>query len=165
MVNKMKIRKKPIVYIETTIPSYLVARPSNDLDNYYRQVKTQEWWTRVLPHVEPVVSVYVISEASLGNVDAAKRRIDAIKNFAVLEETDDLVLLAKQFEKKLSIPIKAQTDAFHLACSVIYGVDYVLSWNFEHIVGAPVKRTFSDLGRELDIIMPTLCTPEELMEI
>lgn len=158
-------RKKPIVYIETTIPSYLVARPSNDLDNYYRQVKTQVWWNKVLPKVEPVVSEYVIREASRGNAEAAKKRIEAIKDFTVLEETDELVRLAKRFEKELSIPIKAQTDAFHLACSVIYRVDYVLSWNFEHIVGAPVKRTFAEIGKELGLVMPTLCTPEELMEI
>jgi len=75
------------------------------------------------------------------------------------------VRLAKRFEKELSIPIKAQTDALHLACAVIYRVDYVLSWNFEHIVGAPVKRTFTEIGQELGLVMPTLCTPEELMEI
>jgi hypothetical protein len=41
----------------------------------------------------------------------------------------------------------------------------LLSLNFEHIVGAPVKRTFTEIGNELGIIMPTLCTPEELMEL
>ena len=157
--------KRPTVYIETTIPSYLTARPSNNLDNYYRQVKTREWWTKVLPKIEPVISEYVIREASRGNSEAAQKRLEAIRRFAVLEETKELVRLAKRFEKELSIPIKAQTDALHLACAVIYQVDYVLSWNFEHIVGAPVKRTFTEIGQELGLVMPTLCTPEELMEI
>ena len=32
------------VYIETTIPSYLVARPSRDLIRAARQELTREWW-------------------------------------------------------------------------------------------------------------------------
>jgi len=72
--------KKPTVYIETTIPSYLTARPSSDLDNYYRQAKTQEWWTKVLPKVEPVISEYVIREASKGDVEAARKRFKRLKS-------------------------------------------------------------------------------------
>ncbi|MGK5084424.1 hypothetical protein WDW37_14110 [Bdellovibrionota bacterium FG-1] len=66
---------------------------------------------------------------------------------------------------EFKIPHRARFDAFHLAFSVVYQVDYVLSWNFEHVVGAPVKRTFAEIGKELDLVMPTLCTPEELMEV
>jgi hypothetical protein len=165
MGRRTTSRKRPTVYIETTIPSYLTSRLSTDLEKYYRQVKTREWWEKVLPKVDPVISEYVIREAGRGDAEAARKRLEAIKEFKVLEETKELVRLAKRFEKELSIPIKAQTDALHLACSVIYNVDYVLSWNFEHIVGAPVKRTFAEIGQELGLVMPTLCTPEELMEI
>jgi len=35
---------KPTVYIETTIPSYLVARPSFDLRLAADQAITLEWW-------------------------------------------------------------------------------------------------------------------------
>ena len=143
----------------------MTARPSNDLDNYYRQVKTREWWAKSLPKVEPVISEYVIREISKGDPEAAQKRLEAVKDFSVLEETKELVRLAKRIEKALFIPIKAQTDALHLACSVIYRVDYVLSWNFEHIVGAPAKRTFAEIGHELGLVMPTLCTPEEMMDI
>ena len=165
MKTRPASNQKPTVYIETTIPSYLTARPSKDLDTYYRQMKTIDWWAKVLPHIDPVISEYVLREAQKGDNEGSKKRLDAIKKFRVLEETQEIVLFAKKLERALSIPIKAQTDALHLACAVIYRIDYILSWNFEHIVGAPVKRTFSEIGRDLEIVMPTLCTPEELMEI
>jgi len=35
---------KPKVYIETSIPSYLTARPSNDIRAMANQNTTIEWW-------------------------------------------------------------------------------------------------------------------------
>jgi hypothetical protein len=35
---------KPTVYIETTIPSYLAARPSRDLITAAHQQISHDWW-------------------------------------------------------------------------------------------------------------------------
>ena len=108
---------------------------------------------------------YVLDEARDGDPVAASRRLEALRGIKILDKTDEIVTLAQELQIKLKIPERAKFDAFHLAFSVVYQVDYVLSWNFEHIVGASVKRTFDDIGKELSLVMPTLCTPEELMEV
>jgi hypothetical protein len=159
------IKKRPVVYIETTIPSYLTSRLSTDLEKYYRQIKTREWWENVLPKVDAVISEYVLLEAGNGDPGAAQKRLESLHGVKVLDKTDQIEALAYELQVKLKIPNRAKLDAFHLAIAVIYQVVYVLSWNFEHIVGAPVKRTFAEIGQELNLVMPTLCTPEELMEI
>lgn len=156
---------KPTVYIETTIPSYLTARLSSNLEKYYRQLKTREWWDEVLPKVDPVISDFVLIEARGGDPEAAKRRLEVLRELRVLDQTTEILALAHEIQLKLKIPHRARLDAVHLAFAVVYQVDYVLSWNFEHIVGAPVKRPFAELGDKLGLVMPVLCTPEELMEV
>jgi predicted nucleic acid-binding protein len=157
--------KKPTVYIETTIPSYLTSNLSTDLEKYYRQVKTREWWDKVFPKITPVISEYVLLEASKGDPAAAKRRLEAIRGVYELQTNEEVQILAKEIYTRLKIPKRAQLDAFHMAIAVVHQVDYLLSWNFEHIVGAPVKKTFAEIGNELEISMPILCTPEELMSL
>ncbi|MGK5088713.1 type II toxin-antitoxin system VapC family toxin [Bdellovibrionota bacterium FG-2] len=165
MGRRVTSRKKPTVYIETTIPSYLTSRFSTDLEKYYRQVKTREWWDKVFPKIDAVISDYVLDEARDGDPDAASKRLEVLRGIKILDKTDEITTLARELQIKLKIPPRARVDAFHLAFSVIYQVEYVLSWNFEHIVGAPVKRTFAEIGKEFNLVMPTLCTPEELMEV
>jgi hypothetical protein len=43
---------KRTIYIETSVISYRVARPSRDIIVLARQEITAEWWDSVLPHLE-----------------------------------------------------------------------------------------------------------------
>ena len=49
---------KAKVYIETTIPSYLVARPSRDLLIAAHQQLTRDWWELRRPAFDLYVSEY-----------------------------------------------------------------------------------------------------------
>ena len=55
------------VYIETTIISYLMAKPSRDLIVAAHQQTTSEWWAGVRQDVECFVSSFVIDEAARGD--------------------------------------------------------------------------------------------------
>lgn len=66
---------KARVYIETSVISYLAARPSNDVRAMSNQIVTLEWWELERPKFELVVSEFVLAEASLGNPEAAQRRL------------------------------------------------------------------------------------------
>ncbi len=51
------------VYLETSIISYLVARPSRDLVTAARQELTREWWGRRRASFDVYVSEAVIAGA------------------------------------------------------------------------------------------------------
>jgi hypothetical protein len=67
------------VYLETTIPSYLTARQSQDLVSAARQQITQQWWNTRRQDFELFVSQLVIDEASAGDANAAARRLKILE--------------------------------------------------------------------------------------
>jgi hypothetical protein len=56
---------KPKVYVETTIFSYLVARPSRDVVTASRQVITRRWWETEQKKYSLVVSEAVEAECGV----------------------------------------------------------------------------------------------------
>ena len=61
----------PRVYVETSVISYLAARPSRDLITAARQQITHDWWQRRRPQFEVFVSQLVLDEARAGDPEAA----------------------------------------------------------------------------------------------
>ncbi len=82
------------VYIETTIPSYLTARPSRDLVRAAQQQITREWWEKHRSEYDLRVSQPVIEEAAQGNPEAAERRLACVEGVPLLEVNDAAVELA-----------------------------------------------------------------------
>ncbi len=67
------------VYIETSIPSYLTARPSRDVRSAAWQQITAQWWEEARDQYEIFTSELVVSEAAEGHPEAAERRLDALR--------------------------------------------------------------------------------------
>lgn len=151
------------VYVETTIPSYLTAKPTDNLIAGARQLITQRWWETERTRYQLFVSDVVFLECSMGDPDAAARRLDVIMEFPVLDIDDKTVELAETLFSVLAIPEKARDDALHIAVACRCEMDYLLSWNFKHIVNAATLRKLSSFISETDYRLPQICTPEELI--
>jgi hypothetical protein len=153
---------KSKVYIESTVPGYLVNRVSKDLIVAARQQITQEWWVKSLSKYDPYISQVVIKEISDGDPDAAQLRLKVIEKFPLLESTPEVVKLAKAYFKAMNIPETALADAYHLALSAWHGIDFLLTWNFKHIANASIRRSIDSVSAKFGIVGPMICTPEEL---
>jgi hypothetical protein len=155
---------KPTVYIETTVISYRMARPSRDLIIAAHQQITHDWWEIALPHFDAFISPIVLEEVSKGDPDAAKLRIDSVASFELLEVLSEVRNLADAYFAAIEIPEKARADSYHLAVAAWHGMDFLVSWNCTHIVSGRVKRIIEEVNTANGIRTPTVCTPEELME-
>ncbi len=157
-------RERPRVYIETTIISYLTASPSRDLVQAAHQQVTRDWWDR-RNRFDLFVSEAVLQEASRGDAEAAKRRVQALSGISVLALEDRVSDLAERLLQVGAIPRKAVLDAIHIAVAVLNGMDYLLTWNCTHIANAAVRGKIEQACLDLGLEPPIICTPEELMEI
>ena len=72
------------VYIETTIPSYLVARPSRDLLIAAHQRLTRDWWDLRRTAFDLYVSEPVLEESAAGDATFARKRIESLADVPVL---------------------------------------------------------------------------------
>ncbi len=70
------------VYIETTVVSYLTARPSRDLIIAAHQQITHDWWDARRTHYELCVSELVLDESGAGDAQAAQERLLVVRHLA-----------------------------------------------------------------------------------
>lgn len=150
------------VYLETSIISYLSARPSRDVVVAGHQAITQEWW-EARQGFALYVSQVVVQEAEGGELNAASRRLELIKDIPVLDITDQALDLAEYFLKTTPIPSKAELDALHVALATTNGLDYLLTWNCTHIANALFRRPLQEAANRMGYRLPSICTPEELL--
>lgn len=155
---------RPSVYIETTIVSYLTARPSRDVVLHAHQQLTLEWWQTRRAGFELFVSPVVRIEAGRGDPEVAQRRLDMLEGIPLLEVTPEAVQLAEALVRSGPLPPRAEVDALHIATAAVHGIEYLLTWNCTHIANARMRGQIEALCRAAGYEPPILCTPEELSD-
>ena len=151
----------PRVYIETTIPSYLTARPSRDLLRAAQQQLTQEWWDRRAAF-DLFISPLVLVECQAGDPSAAADRWAAIAGLPLLDQTDAVARLAEELARAVPIPPRAAADAVHIATAAVHGMQYLLTWNCTHIANVVLRPRIEAACRVIGCEAPLICTPPEL---
>lgn len=151
------------VYVETSIISYLAARPSRDLIVAARQQLTHAWWHVRRPAFDLYVSQVVLDEAQSGDSEAAERRLALLAELPLLDITPDVAELAAALIERVPLPPQAGADAAHIAVSAYHGMDFLLTWNAAHIANAELRARVEQVCRESGYPPPVLCTPDEFM--
>jgi hypothetical protein len=150
------------VYIESSIISYLTARPSRDVVIAARQTITEIWWHDHSSEFDLFVSALVIQEISKGDSEAARRRLAAVENIPLLGTSDEALALAEDLLALGAVPANSEEDALHIGIAAASGIDFLLTWNFKHINNAQTKAAIFSVIEAHGFACPILCSPEEL---
>lgn len=157
------MKNRRTVYIETSVVSYLTARPTSDLlTAAWRQI-TLDWWETQRTRFDLRTSDITVEEAGRGDPAARARRLGALAGILVLPLSEEAVKLSKELLRKRALPAKALNDALHVAISAVHGVDYLLTWNCRHLDNAEVKPVIRRVCASYGCAGPEICTPQELM--
>lgn len=153
----------PSVYVESSVISYLTARPSRDVVAASRQAITSEWWADHRLRYDVYISALVIEEISAGNPLAAASRLQAVANIPSVTIEPDAESLAEALLTTGAVPPNSPRDALHIAIATLQGADYLLTWNFKHINNAETRGIIAKVIADYGWVCPVLCSPEELM--
>ncbi|MYB92230.1 type II toxin-antitoxin system VapC family toxin [Candidatus Poribacteria bacterium] len=154
---------KPRVYLETTVISYLVGRPSNDPTLASWQQITRQLWENYTDRFAFVISPIVLAEVSQGNPEAVQRRLEVLSHLTVLEILSEADILTQKLLDAGAVPQNFRSDAEHIAIATVHQVEYLASWNHKHIVNANKREYINQVCREAGFKPTTICTPTDLI--
>lgn len=154
----------PSVYVETTVISYLAARPSSDVLLAGHQKATSLWWENAKQAYDLYISEAVWSEILSGDPDAAAKRIELMSDVPILMHSDDVDELIREYDHRLGLEGRAKADLPHFAYAVSYEMDYLVTWNLKHIASGKTISRLQEANEVLGRRSPIILTPESLME-
>lgn len=154
---------KQRLYLETSIVSYLAARPAGDLVLAARQHITWQWWEYRKSAFDVHISQAVVDEAGDGDPQAAMRRLTLLGGLPRLETSPAAVELGESLVQGGLLPRKAATDALHVAVATVHEMDLLLTWNCKHLANGEIVGALARAMRSRGFELPVICTPDELM--
>jgi hypothetical protein len=149
--------------VETSIVSYLTARPAHAIVAAAHQQVTRDWWEKERSNYDLYVSDLVLLEASRGDAGAARARLDVLASLHQLAPTPRSEAMVPILLRETRLSIAALADMSHVAIASVHGMQYLLTWNCKHLANARIIRIVERVCRNAGVEPPVLCTPTELL--
>ena len=152
--------KKLRIYIDTSILGGLFDTEEP------KRVNTAERLLQLISDgvYEGFVSLLTIEEI----LNAPEKIRDKLKvkisetGLRVLEETEESINLANAYLQDKAIPEKYRDDARHIAMGVFHELDYIVSWNYKHMVNIAVRRLVNSTNLRMGYNPIEIISPEEV---
>ncbi len=151
-----------IVYIEATVVGNIAGRIHPNPDVASRQRITREWWTTAKVRYRIVTSRLTLDECGDGDPSAASERLEVLQGIPLLSESVEAEMLAELLIDRKAVPASEPRDALHIATAAVNGVQFIATWNFQHILNPHLQAQIAATCRDAGFIPPVICTPEQL---
>ena len=153
---------KESVYIETTIFSFYYDRRTTPAVVAMRDW-TQQWWNNHRHKYEVITSTAVLAELELGNLPHRSASLDMAMDLPAIPVEDDIREIVEVYIQHHVMPKDPLGDALHLALASFHKLDYLLTWNCQHLANANKFSHIRRVNTLLNLHIPMLVTPLELM--
>lgn len=127
------MRRRIKIYLDTSVISSLF-----DEKNPERKSLTEIFFRDITDFDAYISDITVAEIDRTPNSELRSKMREPASKFSMLSMTDDAESLAREYIRYGAVPKDYAEDAYHIAIAVTNGMDYLLSWNFKHIVR---KRT------------------------
>jgi len=146
------------VYLDTSVISALF-----DDRNPERQGLTSSFFN-ILDRFDVHISELTLAEMErTPDRDLARKMRDAVAGMTVLEITEEVEDLADEYVGQGAVPDSYPADAMHIAVASVNGMDYLLSWNFRHLVRRRTRDVVDMVNTMRSMRHISIATPAELL--
>jgi predicted nucleic acid-binding protein len=123
---------------------------------------TKKWWSEERQHFNLWISEETIAELSTGNYPNKTQILDLVSEISVLPTDKSLVDIVKTYISNYLMPQTLTGDAVHLAYASYYKMDFLLTWNCNHLANANKKQHIRIINNRMNLFTPEIATPLEL---
>lgn len=156
--------QKPLVYVETSIPSfYHELRTTPDV--VARREWTRQWWTEAPDRYELVTSPAVLNELSAGILERSALRLSLVQDLPLLPVEPAITAIVVTYVQQRVMPADPAGDALHLAIASFHKCDFLVTWNCAHLANANKFGHIRRVNTMLGLYVPALVTPLELLGV
>ena len=100
-----------------------------------------------------------------GDPDAIARRLEIVEGLPILALTNDVRRLVHEYDQRLGLRGRARADLPHFAFAVAYNMDYLVTWNCQHIANGEIIRKLMEANTQMGLFTPLIVTPEEIASV
>jgi hypothetical protein len=156
--------QKPLVYVETSIPSfYHELRTTPDV--VARREWTRQWWDDAPAKYELVTSPAVLNELAGSMPERSALRLSLIQDLPLLPIEVAITEIATTYVQQKVMPADPTGDALHLAIASFHKCDFLVTWNCAHLANANKFGHIRRVNTMLGLFVPALVTPLELLGV
>lgn len=155
------MKNKNNVYIDTSVLNFAFELARAD------RLFTNEFLRIFKDHLtyKSYISDLTITEINQA-YDLRKRQL-----LKLVEDLNPEILLTSQEALDLSnvytsqnlIPEKYKNDALHISCATTNGCDFIVSWNFKHMVRAKVIQGIHIINNKMGYNLVEIVSPREFL--
>lgn len=153
---------KPVVYIETSIPSFY-HEIRTEPEMAARKEWTRQWWNCFRDQFFPVTSEVVLDELNKGDYPNKDNIIALLNDVPLVAVEPPVIEIVQAYLQNKVMPQDPTGDALHLALASYHKCDFLLTWNCNHIANASKFSHIRRINTLLGLFVPTLVTPLELL--
>lgn len=150
---------KKTVYLDTTIPSYLF----DERENIKLHIETtNKWWDEERHNFDIWASEETVNEISDGNYPRKSEILEFMSHVPLLMPDNKIIEITQIYLDNYLMPNVLKGDALHLAYTSFYKIDFLLTWNCNHLANANKRQHIRVINTRLNLLTPEIITPLEL---
>jgi len=149
-------------YLDTSVISALF-----DEKNPERKSLTEAFLKRARILEVCISQITLVEIEQTPDVELRNKMRGEISQFLILRflynNVESVEWLAKEYVRYGAVPEGYPEDAYHIATAVISEMDYLLSWNFKHIVRRKTRDIVRMVNTLYNLRQIEIMTPAELL--